>query len=67
MNSTVKTCFEIDFLILASALEESKAYATRARRRAASYAAEARSAEEEVLRKANELEAMRAEFLRRAA
>jgi hypothetical protein len=58
---------EIEFLILASALEESKAYAARARRTAARYAEEARSAEDEVLRKANELESMRAEWLRRAA
>ena len=58
---------EFDLLILASALERSKEYAARARRRAASYAAEARAAEEEVLRKAHELEALRAEWLRRTA
>lgn len=57
---------EVEVLILSSSLERSKEYANRARRRAAAYAQEARHAEEEVLRKSNELEALRAEYARRA-
>lgn len=58
---------EVEFLTLSSKLERAKEYASYARRRAAAAAQEARFAEEDALRKANELEAMRAEWLRRAA
>lgn len=55
---------EVEFLIMSSALERSKEYAARCRRRAAQAAQEARFAEEECLRKANELEALRLHILK---
>lgn len=50
---------EVEFLVMSSALERSREYAARCRRRTIAAQDEQRIAEEDVIRKFNELEALR--------